>query len=139
MQIFDISQEVFSCAVFPGDPAPKREILSAVKDGDACNLTAFSMCAHNGTHIDAPFHFLDGGKRVDGLPLSKLVGFAYVTHRDGVIKKQDISDIIASAKQAHRSALTIMTPHSPIFKSCRMVNSPLWLFLKIQLNTDIRL
>ena len=26
MKIYDISQEVFSCKVFPGDPAPQRDI-----------------------------------------------------------------------------------------------------------------
>ena len=31
MKIYDISQEVFSCQVYPGDPAPKRETLSAME------------------------------------------------------------------------------------------------------------
>lgn len=57
MTIYDISQEVFSCRVFPGDPAPERRVLSSMEKGDLYNLTAFNMCAHNGTHVDAPFHF----------------------------------------------------------------------------------
>ncbi len=56
--ILDITQELFSCRVFPGDPAPKRERISSMEDGAAYNLTALSLCAHNGTHADAPFHFL---------------------------------------------------------------------------------
>ena len=71
--IFDISQEVFSCKVFPGDPQPQKNVLMRVSDGDVCNLSELSMCAHNGTHIDAPFHFLDGGKTVDELPLDRFV------------------------------------------------------------------
>ena len=58
MKIYDISQEVFSCCVYPGDPKPEKKTLWATEKGDLYNLTAFSMCAHNGTHIDAPFHFL---------------------------------------------------------------------------------
>ena len=58
MKIYDISQEVFSCAVYPGDPKPEKQRLCSTAAGDLYNLTAFSMCAHNGTHIDAPFHFL---------------------------------------------------------------------------------
>ena len=54
MKIYDISQEVFGCEVYPGDPAPKREVIMDVSNGDVCNLSAISMCAHNGTHIDAP-------------------------------------------------------------------------------------
>ena len=55
MIIYDISQEVYSCQVYPGDPAPEKRVLSSMEKGDLYNLTAFSMCAHNGTHIDAPF------------------------------------------------------------------------------------
>ena len=55
MIIYDISQEVFSCEVFTGDPAPEKQMLCSMEKGDEYNLTAFSMCAHNGTHIDAPF------------------------------------------------------------------------------------
>lgn len=58
MKIYDISQEVFKCVVFPGDPVPQKKQIMSVVAGDVCNLTEFSMCAHNGTHIDAPYHFL---------------------------------------------------------------------------------
>lgn len=40
-------------------------MISSMEKGDLYNLTAFSMCAHNGTHIDAPFHFIKDGKTVD--------------------------------------------------------------------------
>ena len=59
--IYDISQEVFTARVWPGDPSPAREVLGDIRKGDMVNLTAFSMCAHNGTHIDAPSHFLVNG------------------------------------------------------------------------------
>ena len=64
MKIYDISQEVFNCTVFPGDPQPKREVMMKISEGAICNLTALSMCAHNGTHVDAPYHFLDDGKTI---------------------------------------------------------------------------
>ncbi len=85
MKIYDISQEVFGCAVYPGDPAPRREIISAMDEGAPYNLTAFSMCAHNGTHIDAPRHFLSDGKTVDEIALEKVTGRAVVTAYDGVL------------------------------------------------------
>ena len=58
MKVYDISQEVFSCEVYPGDPIPEKNVLKSMQKGEVYNLTAFSMCAHNGTHIDAPFHFI---------------------------------------------------------------------------------
>lgn len=104
MKIYDISQEVFSCAVYPGDPAPKREVLKSMDCGDAYNLTAFSMCAHNGTHIDAPKHFINGGKAVDEMHLEQTVGLAYVTHFNGTLAAADALDILKKAKEASAEA-----------------------------------
>lgn len=100
MKIYDISQEVFGCAVFPGDPAPKREILNSIKDGSLYNLTAFSMCAHNGTHLDAPYHFINEGKTVDKIPLFKTVGLAFVAEHDGVLTSIDAENILERAEKA---------------------------------------
>ena len=54
MKIYDISQEVFTGIVFPGDLVPQREIRNSMADGALYNLTFLHMCAHNGTHLDAP-------------------------------------------------------------------------------------
>ncbi len=98
MIIHDISQELFSCQVFPGDPAPERKILSSTEKGDVCNLTAFSMCAHNGTHVDAPFHFVQEGKTIDALGLDAFVGMAYVAEHQGVVSGGDALAILQKAK-----------------------------------------
>ena len=109
MKIYDISQEVFTCRVYPGDPAPRREKLSDMAEGGACNLTAFSMCAHNGTHVDAPYHFFADGKTVDGIDLDRLVGWAYVAAREGDITAGDAEDILRAAGEADpRSAERIL-------------------------------
>ena len=97
MKIYDISQEVFSCAVYPGDPKPEKQILCATAAGDLYNLTAFSMCAHNGTHIDAPFHFLPEGKQVDQLPLDTFAGECFVARHMGDVTADDAQGILAKA------------------------------------------
>ena len=99
MKIYDISQEVFSSAVFPGDPVPKKEMVSQIKDGDVCNLSKLSMCAHNGTHIDAPFHFISDGKTVDKMGLEAFVGMAYVAEHQGVVSYSDAENIIKKARE----------------------------------------
>ena len=99
MTIYDISQEVFSCQVYTGDPAPERKVLSSMENGDLYNLTAFSMCAHNGTHIDAPFHFLKDGKTVDAIPLDAFVGMAYVAEHHGTVSGEDAATILEKAKE----------------------------------------
>ena len=99
MKIYDISQEVFSCEVYPGDPKPHRKILQSTANGDVCNLTEFSMCAHNGTHIDAPFHFIEGGKTVDKIALEKFVGGCIVSEFDGELKGEDAQKILKSGEK----------------------------------------
>ena len=97
MKIYDITQELFSCVVFPGDPAPKRQILAETAKGDLYNLTTFSMCAHNGTHVDAPFHFVGDGKTIDQLDLTALVGMCYVAEHTGTLSAEDAHAIVEKA------------------------------------------
>ena len=100
MKIFDISQEVFGCAVYPGDPSPERQELLKISNGNVCNLTAFNMCAHNGTHVDAPYHFIDGGKTIDQIDMKRFVGYAYVASHNGDITEKAAKRIIKKAKEA---------------------------------------
>lgn len=99
MKIYDISQEVFGCRVYPTDPTPEREELYSIEKGDLYNLTSFGMCTHNGTHIDAPRHFIKDGKAVDELPLETFVGLAYVAEHNGVVTEKDALKIIEKAKK----------------------------------------
>ena len=99
MKIYDISQEVFSCQVYPDDPTPEKNILKSMENGEVYNLTAFSMCAHNGTHIDAPFHFIKNGKTVDEIDLEAFVGMAYVAEHHGILTADDAVEILEKAKK----------------------------------------
>ena len=104
MKLYDISQEVFGCAVYPGDPVPKRESLSRMEAGDLYNLTAFSMCAHNGTHVDAPYHFIQEGNTVDQIPLEKTVGLCFVAEWNGILGGEDARRILNRAALAVRES-----------------------------------
>ena len=104
MKIYDISQEVFGCQVYPGDPTPKKRVISSMEKGDLYNLTAFSMCAHNGTHIDAPFHFIKDGKTVDSVSLDTFIGMAYVAEYNGIVSADDATEILEKAKKQNSEA-----------------------------------
>lgn len=104
MIIYDISQEVFGCQVYPGDPTPKKRVISSMEKGDLYNLTAFSMCAHNGTHIDAPFHFIKDGKTVDSVSLDTFTGMAYVAEHNGIVSADDATEILEKAKKQNSEA-----------------------------------
>lgn len=99
MKIYDISQEVFSCQVYSGDPVPEKKILKSMEKGNLYNLTEFSMCTHNGTHIDAPFHFIKDGKTVDDIALESFVGMAYAAEHHGIVTADDAAEIIGKAKE----------------------------------------
>ena len=100
MKIYDISQEVFGCAVYPGDPSPERQVMLSISEGKICNLTAFNMCAHNGTHVDAPFHFINEGRTIDQVDIDRFVGYCYVASHDGDITAEDANKIMDRAKDA---------------------------------------
>ena len=102
MKIYDISQEVFSCAVYPGDPQPEKQTLYSTAAGDLYNLTSFAMCAHNGTHVDAPFHFLHNGKTVDQMNLSHFVGECFVSRHEGNVTAENAEAILRKASGAER-------------------------------------
>lgn len=94
MRIYDISQELFSCNVFSGDLPPSKEQVLRISEGASCNLTNISMCAHNGTHVDAPYHFYEEGRTVDELDLRKVIGTAQVVAFDGELTGADVERLV---------------------------------------------
>lgn len=60
---------------FPGSPQPQFIIWSNIKD-DGYNLELLFLSSHTGTHIDAPYHFVKNGFKIDQIPLDRLVGKA---------------------------------------------------------------
>ncbi|MCD4752707.1 MAG: cyclase family protein [Anaerolineaceae bacterium] len=73
--IYDISVSIDkSLPIWPEDQPPK--ILHEL-DG-TIQVTSFQMGAHTGTHIDAPLHFIPGGKAIHEMNLEKMIGLALV-------------------------------------------------------------
>ncbi len=64
--------------IYEGDAPLKFDFLKDMRKGDAFTLSAYSMGAHSGTHIDAPMHFVREGAPIDRVPLEPLIGPARV-------------------------------------------------------------
>ena len=96
--IIDISQEITRCKVYPGDPIPNITKISSMEKGDLYNLSSIFMCAHNGTHVDAPSHFIKEGNTIDKIPLEYFVGECYVHSHNGEVNELDAIKIIEKAK-----------------------------------------
>ena len=95
--LIDISQEVFTCRVYPGDAAPEKKTVCSMDWGDLYNLTEFSMCAHNGTHTDAPAHFIAEGRTVEQMDLAVFVGPCYAARCRGPLRRADAEAVMDKA------------------------------------------
>lgn len=74
MKIIDISRNIMDCGIYPGDPPVKFEAVRKIEDGSECNLGAIYTGLHNGTHVDAPLHFISHGKSIDRTDISAYIG-----------------------------------------------------------------
>lgn len=74
MSIIDISRDIARCSVYPGDPPTEICAVQRLADGDECNLAKISMGLHNGTHADAPLHFVEDGISAEKLELDRFFG-----------------------------------------------------------------
>lgn len=81
MHTYDISLTISpELPTWPGDPAIKLERIHKIEEGANSNVSRMEMGVHTGTHVDAPYHFLQGGKTIEQLPMRVLTGRAYVLH-----------------------------------------------------------
>lgn len=78
---------------WPGDRTFQRTVVSDVSRGDSATVSQLSLSAHNGTHIDAPCHFLPGGSGIEELAPEDLIGpveVAGLEHLQGPITAADL-------------------------------------------------
>ena len=55
------------------NPGVEIRLLSQTAHGDVANWLSFTTINHNGTHLDAPYHFNPDGRRVTDLQLEEFV------------------------------------------------------------------
>ena len=119
--IIDISQELFSCKVFPGDPHPECRRVLSIEKGSDCNLTSLSMCAHNGTHVDAPFHFVRDGKTIDEVGIEPFVGPCVVARHTGDVSGEDAALILRKAENAGAAGRILIAGKATLTESAAKV------------------
>ncbi|NLJ31901.1 MAG: cyclase family protein [Clostridiales bacterium] len=99
MKLIDISRELFSAPVYPGDPAPRRELVRRIGMGDDCNLSGFYTCCHSATHVDAPSHFIEDGKTVEQLELYRFLGRCTVAEAGGILTGADMDRLLPGCEK----------------------------------------
>jgi kynurenine formamidase len=116
-----------SASIFPGDPAPSITVVANIAD-DGFLVEQVTTGTHTGTHLDAPGHFIDGGRTVDQLAGKDLVWPLYVIDvRDRMAATADdgfqlsIADIRAYERQNGRikngSMVVIRTGFDAFFRT----------------------
>ena len=82
-KIYDLTRTISQdMQVYPGDPQPKFDPHATIKDNNV-NVTRITLGSHSGTHVDAPWHFLQGGNSIDVEPLDKFIGEAAIIDASG--------------------------------------------------------
>ncbi|MFS0864816.1 arylformamidase [Fredinandcohnia sp. 179-A 10B2 NHS] len=79
MTLIDISQQLRQgIPEWPGDTPYELEMNWSIAKGSSVNVGKVTTSTHIGTHVDAPFHFDNKGKKIHELDLSLYVGKAKV-------------------------------------------------------------
>lgn len=81
MRTYDITLTISpDLVVWPEDPPIELGRVSKIEEGASSNVSRVAMSVHTGTHVDAPYHFLNDGYTVEDIPIKLLTGRAYVLH-----------------------------------------------------------
>ncbi|KMN45976.1 arylformamidase [Bacillus sp. LK2] len=95
-QWIDISQPLNNdIATWPGDTPFSYEVSWSKEDSGSVNVGKLTMSIHTGTHIDAPFHFDNDGKKVLDLDIDVYVGAVRIIDVSGLesIGKKELETI----------------------------------------------
>ncbi|HAF61636.1 MAG TPA: cyclase [Anaerolineaceae bacterium] len=118
MKIHDISIELSPSMVrWEGDPPMQIKQVLEMKEGAPYNLSEIAMSVHQGTHMDAPRHFLQDGNLIEDFSLELLVGETQVvTIPDGAESiNADVLKILPIKKDIKR--LLFKTRNSAFWKT----------------------
>ncbi|WP_426515033.1 cyclase family protein [Diaminobutyricibacter sp. McL0618] len=69
--------------IYPGDPVPEFSVHATIAR-DGFNLLRVHMGSQTGTHVDAPYHFVDSAPSIDEIPLDRFVGTGVIVDATGL-------------------------------------------------------
>lgn len=98
-----ISQSV---PIYKGDPGVEMDYFKSIEKGNTSNVSQIGFGVHTGTHVDAPNHFIQGGKRIHEIDTDKLVGRCRVIRVDDDvvgIEPHHVGDITGVERVLFRS------------------------------------
>ena len=119
--IIDISLPIHrAMPTWPGDPCPELTPVTSL-EVHGVQVSRLVLGTHTGTHLDAPRHFIPGGRTIDQLDLGALVGLCRVVEvmsADGHVSRADLQGfelragdrVLLKTRNSHRPAGEGFTP-----------------------------
>lgn len=99
-------------SMFPGSPKPLFIPWNKIKR-NGYNLELLFLSSHTGTHIDAPFHFVDKGKKIHDIPVNRLTGKAILIKKrkklNQAITRNDIINFEKKHGKIPKNAIVIFS------------------------------
>lgn len=122
-RIIDLSQTIEPNIPRPvGFPEPEMHLFKELnKDNSVVNVETWTFCPHAaGTHIDAPYHFIEGTATIDEMDPAVIIGSAVVVdmrhkkNKDFGIERSDVEEWERSTGETIREgdAVLFMTDFS---------------------------
>ena len=94
----------------PGATPYSRKLIWGIKEGSVCNLSELNMTTHTGTHVDAPAHFIPGGKSIDQYSIRDFILPAHVVHVEDAVSIKAFH--LETINSEHGEALLFRTHNS---------------------------
>lgn len=109
-RVVDLSRRVDGTTqVYPGDPHVRLEPAATIA-ADSVNVTSVHIGSHSGTHVDAPYHFVENGERIDALDPRLFVGPAAVmdVRGKGPRERITVEDLRPHTGSLHEGVIAIV-------------------------------
>ncbi|MCK4944179.1 MAG: cyclase family protein, partial [Candidatus Aminicenantes bacterium] len=115
MKYFDISTIISPDTVtWDNESPPRIQWHRSISGGDYVNISSININTHSGTHVDAPYHFLEAGKKIHQLNLSIFMGEALVVE---ILEKTITASILESSGIPRTDRILLKTGSSRLYKT----------------------
>jgi arylformamidase len=100
---------------WPGDGVVRHSPLQRIASGHHANVTQLEHTSHTGTHLDAPWHYLDDAPRLESIAIERLIGPCYVADLTQLDRHVSDADLAAAGIPSGMSRLLLKTRNSAIW------------------------
>jgi kynurenine formamidase len=110
MEVIDLTHTIHDdIQIYPGDPIPSIG-RGLTHEKDYCHVDLLKLGSHTGTHIDAPYHFLKDGQRIDEIPVQRFIGNGILVDVSGKSEREliDSTDLKSYASQIIKGDFVIL-------------------------------